>query len=297
MPLNRQEKMPRTRLWRYIGLSIWVIFTVALCVWWIYFGMHQIARLSELGYTRTDETVRFQKMLLWEGATLVLSLLLGGWAIWYFMYRELKQGEELKRFFFSFSHELKTALAAVSLQAEMIAEKLQSPSDAALVERFLADTQKLTLQLENSLALANLDSRDQHLESVGINSVIESLRFRYPGLAISLKGDASVKSDIRALEGILSNLCQNALVHGNAKNLTVHVTQAGKQVNLMITDDGRGMQGDRTLLGQRFARPYSGSGSGLGLHISSELARRMGGRLTFPESHSGFAAQLEFEAG
>ena len=101
-------------------------------------------------------------------------------------------------------------------------------------------------------------------------------------------------ADARALESVLTNLIQNAVIHGQAQQLTLTVeAAASSQLRVRVADDGRGFAGDFRQLGLRFLRHAHGSGSGMGLYIARQLAQRMGGTLTFARGvPHGFVAEL-----
>jgi signal transduction histidine kinase len=283
---------------RYLFLAIWVVFTVSLSCWWVYFGFEQIRRLTSLGYGHENDLVRYQRMLMFEGGALLLSLVAGGLTLAYYMYREVKQGDQLKSFFLAFTHDTKTSLAAVQLQAELLRERVKTDSDEVLADRLLADVERLALQFENSLYVANLDKKQLHFEPIELRPVIASLRARFPKLEITEQGECVVRADIRALESILINLCQNSLRHGGAGRIEIEsAPRDSGMTRIQITDNGKGFPGDRKRLAQRFFRHYSGSGSGLGLFLARTLARAMKGGIEFPETPRGFQAVLLLPSG
>ena len=282
---------------RYLLLAAWVLFTVSLSCWWAYFGFVQIQRLMSLGYGHENDLVRYQRMLFFEGGALLLCIFAGGGTLAYYMYREVKQGDLLKSFFLAFTHDTKTSLAAVQLQAELLKER-SGEKEQELADRLLSDVERLALQFENSLYVANLESKLLLVERLHLHSVIESLRSRFPKLTIVERGECTVKADVRALESILINLCQNSMSHGGAGTVEFESEQVkGGMSRIVVTDDGKGFSGDRTRLAERFFRHYSGSGSGLGLFLTRTLAKAMRGTIEFPETSRGFRAVLRLPSG
>jgi len=102
--------------------------------------------------------------------------------------------------------------------------------------------------------------------------------------------DALVKADQRRLTQVLVNLLSNAIKftpNEGAVSIAVAVADDGNSVAVTVSDTGIGISEDQ--LGNIFEKfhqvtehVYSRSqeGTGLGLHISRELARKMGGDLT-----------------
>lgn len=288
--------------WRHVAVVVWLTFSVALAAWWMVFGFQQIDRLSSLGLEAapdvsakiTDELVRQHRMLMSEGMTLILLLLAGGSTLLYYIHTEIGRAKRVQEFFGAFTHDIKTSLASLRLQAESLEEDLKDSGHGRLARRLVKDTVRLELQLENSLLLAAPDSQSSLLiEPLRFSDTIESLRHHWPDLEISQDGDGIVRADKRALESIMKNLAQNAVVHGRASKLNVDVQRQGPWVRIRVSDDGRGFQGeDLTKLGRMFERHTTTSGSGLGLSLAMKLARRMGGDLTIVEASSGFALEL-----
>ncbi|MBN8550050.1 MAG: HAMP domain-containing histidine kinase [Deltaproteobacteria bacterium] len=272
---------------RYTLLSVWVVFTVSLAGWWYIFGVQQTSRIMALEHQPSPQMARHFRMLAWEGGTFFVCLLAGGVALAYFMIQEVRQKRRLQIFFSTFTHELKTPLASLRLQAESLKEDLSESPQSKLVDRLVSDTQRLSIQLENSLFLANESSARLLLEKINLRTVIDALAHYWPTLTITVENDCIVEADARALECILTNILQNAVVHGKAKTVTFSATASGKDlVRVRIRDDGSGFHQDNRQLGKLFGRVYSGSGNGIGLYLVRRLMQRMGGDVEFiPNKH------------
>lgn len=289
--------------WKYVGTVLWLAFSVALAIWWMLFGFQQIDRLTTLGHQAapdisakiSDELVRQHRMLMSEGTTLILLLIAGGVALLYYIRTEIGRANRVQEFLGAFTHDIKTSLASLRLQAESLEEDLKDSGHGRLARRLVKDTVRLELQLENSLLLAAPDGNSSSLliEPLRFSDTVESLRHHWPDLEIDQNGDGIARADKRALESILKNLAQNAVVHGRASKLNIDVQRQGPWIRARVSDDGRGFQGeDSTKLGRMFERHTTTSGSGLGLGLGMKLARRMGGDLTVVEASNGFAIEL-----
>jgi two-component system sensor histidine kinase TctE len=90
---------------------------------------------------------------------------------------------------------------------------------------------------------------------------------------------------VALIEGVLTNLLDNALRYGRAPTgqsyITVSVTDAPQVVVLAVTDNGPGVSHEQLKrLTQRWVQGSAGEalreGSGLGLAIVSEYARLLG---------------------
>jgi signal transduction histidine kinase len=280
---------------QYFGAVIWLLLTVTLAAWWMWFGFSQAQQLGALHAPDAPRLERVQRMIVWEGITFIGLLLAGGFAIVISIRREQARQHAVEAFFMAFTHDLKTALASLQLQAESLSEDLPEAASNPNMARLLKDTLRLGVQLENSLYFAQPEG---HLlvEPVSIAKFIERTAADWPDLNVRVEGDETVLADARALESVWRNLLQNAVIHGGAKCVTVRVERhAGDRATITVIDDGRGAPPRvvRTL-GRPFKRPAATSGTGVGLFVSQQLARRMNGDLRFGGAAGvGFTAVLE----
>jgi signal transduction histidine kinase len=288
---------------KIIAASTWLVFTVSLATWWLVFAMEQLDQLRVLQPDISEVFVRKHRMLMWEGVSLIFLLASGGVALIYFIYRENRRYREVKEFFAAFTHDLKTSLASLRLQAESLQEDVatsENVSQNRLLQRLLKDSVRLELQLENSLFLANVEANQMFIEALSISRLTESLRHQWPEIEIQLQGEASVLADQRALESIFKNLIQNAIVHGQANRLSIQVGKspgAPSEVQIQFQDDGAGFSGDASRLGHMFVRQNSRSGSAMGLYLARELVRKMNGHIEFlTQARGGFSAVIQLRS-
>ena len=266
--------------WRYFGVAVWLVFTVSLATWWIVFSYRQIERLAV--FEGSGELVRHQTMLMYEGATLLLCLLAGGVSLLWLTVSASRKNRQIADFFAAFTHELKTPLASLGLQAELLSERLVQSDNKIIAERLLSDTRRLNLQLENSLLLAHLEGRKDYIEDIELREFIGVLALDWPELNVRLNKGGVIRADRRILGVIFSNIARNAVVHGGAKALEITVANDPKRpafVEILISDDGSGFDGDVRALGRELTRQCRGSGSGVGLYLSKRLAKQIGGQL------------------
>jgi signal transduction histidine kinase len=271
---------PKTR-WTvpYILASLWLATTVALAGWWLIFGLSQARQLQALGGETAAQLGHVQRMLAWEGTALLLLLLAGGGALIVAIRRELARRRQLQDFFSLFTHDLKTTLASLQLQAESLQEDLGAQVGGASLQRLMRDAVRLRLQLENSLYYAQPDA-GLFIERLHVREAMTRLAADWPDLDVRFDGDATVLADRRAFEGIARNILQNAAVHGQASKIAVRITPQHPSVRIDVTDNGSGasLEALRAIAsGER--RPTATSGTGLGLLISRRLIERMHGAL------------------
>jgi signal transduction histidine kinase len=277
-------------------VGLWVVFTVTLAGWWLVFGLRQLALLNRLNLEGAADFHRHYQMLLWEGGILIISLIGGGLALFYYARREQKRHSQVEEFFAAFTHDAKTALASLRLQAESLREDFADAGPSRLLDRLLSDTLRLQLQLENSLFLVNLTRGAFFLEPISLSDRVDTLRHHWPELLITQSGDGVIMADVRALESVLTNLVQNSVTHGQATEVDVSVKRGGAgRLIVRVSDNGHGFHGDLKELGKLFVRHTRGSGSGVGLYIVRQLVKRMNGTINFTDaSPSGFLAEMDF---
>jgi signal transduction histidine kinase len=251
-----------------------------------------VSQLAKLQPELSEHWARQERMILIEGFAWVVLLIIGGVALVASVLRAKRRGLQIREFFASFSHEIKTSLASLRLQAESLqADKKFAGSP--VLDRLVGDTVRLQLQLENSLFFSSEEHLKLFEEDIPLRVLFERIGPQWPGLAIDLKRDCVLRADDRALRTILSNLIQNAIMHGHATKVTIDPGPAADgKVTLNVADDGRGFHKDLNQLGRLFHRPENTSGSGLGLYICRLLARKMNGELKLIPVSQGFQAQL-----
>lgn len=284
------------RRFSYLVAIAWVGLTVSLASWWLVVGLKLTEQLNSSAVD-AQPAANLRRMFIWEGAFFIGLLLAGGIAMVLAIRREHQRRHALETFFMSFTHDLKTAIASVRLQAEGLLEDWPDRAPRAPLERLAGDTVRLQIQLENSLFVAQPDGR-LLAERLDVGEAIARLARDWPDLDVHVAGTASVVADARGFDAIIRNLLQNAVVHGGARRVDVSVTagDAGR-VRLRLVDDGRGVPAAIVLrLGQPFTRSGPASGSGMGLFVCRQLASRMHGVLRFAggaEPSPGLQVELE----
>ena len=286
--------MKRTT-WQYAAAASWMVFTVALALWWMIFGLSQARQLGALEGPGAAQVSHVARMLVWEGTVLVGMLVAGGVALLVAIRLEQRRRRDLRSFFMAFTHDLKTSLASLRLQAEALREDTPDAAANPNLQRLLKDSVRLQLQLENALALTTADGA-VFIEAIELRSLVDYLREDFPELVIDLTGDARLRADRRALESVLRNLLQNAVVHGRASRVTLDVRRSTSSgVEIVVTDDGSGSKVDlSTVLDRPFVRPTKTSGSGVGLYVCGRLLQQMKGQIRLlGDRPSGFAVSIE----
>ncbi|HEU4572581.1 MAG TPA: ATP-binding protein, partial [Candidatus Limnocylindrales bacterium] len=197
------------------------------------------------------------------------------------------------------SHNLQTPLARIRAYAEQLAgdrpdRRLaiiteQSDRLSRMVRQLLTVTRLESGALRPQPEVVSLGSRVRRAwEALGSNEVAFTLDDRSEGwLAVA---------DVDQLDQVLWALLDNAVKYGGHTPIeSLVVVEAGRsRLRLTIADHGPGVaEEDRARLFGRFERGSSerpDEGSGLGLYVSRELCRAMGGDLVLEPSSAGRGA-------
>ena len=221
--------------------------------------------------------------------------------------------EEVRNdFVTTISHELRTPMAAVYGAAETLlhrATELSAEQGRLLLEVIATQATRLTQITEEVLLTSRLDRGELRVERGPVDVVdlvgvtVDAMRAQLVDgatIAVEVRGAvAAASGDADRLQQVLVNLLDNALKYAGGP-VTVRVENANGSVRVSVADSGPGIPpGDRQRIFEKFFRgdphhTHAPGGTGLGLYISRELARRMNGRLYVnPEPGPGATFVLE----
>lgn len=279
-----------------IALSfLWLGFTTALGSWWVYFSYLQYSSLKQTQWEHAYDTLRYQRMLIFEGAFFLVLVILGGSALLYYTLKETSRLKEKESFFSAFTHDLKTTITNLKITLESILQKKNKISDQDLKKLF-SESHRLGLQLENSLLLARQKDLKIFFEKVSLSQIITSIKQAWPETEVHMSGSVDLKADPILLTSVISNIFQNAISHGDAKTITVKVKKIdGSKALIQIINDGMAFTGDFNRLGSEYFYRGEYRGSGLGLFICKTLVCKMKGDLQFKDVDGQFCAQLTLQ--
>lgn len=273
------------RKFKTLLATAWFFFVVSLVGWWwVYFMNTMVASAQEMSRTH--------RMFLWEGSILLAALVIGGLALIFLSYRDEKRHEQLRTFFATFSHDIKTSITRLRLQAEVLEEDNASHQSPVL-QRLLKDISRLDLQLENSLLLSTSGAQNLLIEKLMLSKLIESLRIQWSEVDFRLQQDAEIVADKRAMVSVLRNIIHNSVLHGQATAIEISVRAEGpQQVEVTVQDNGKGFSGDVTQLGTEVLPSKNERGNGIGLYLCRRLLKKMGGELRFQQASPGLCAVI-----
>lgn len=282
-------ELNKTKKWFYAITALAVIFILALGGWWLFLVFKLANKLESMHIPELTGNLVY--MIQWEGFTFFSMLLILGSAILYIFIQDHRKTLSISSFFASMTHELKTPLASIRLQAQVIADlvdDLELPSSQLekYVHRLNEDTVRLENELDKSLQLARLEKGGVlNLTTICLEEFIEDMASCYKSsykdisFNITYKENLMILADEFALRMILRNLIENTLrhCHKDEKKVTIKIHSSQKKIQMSYSDNGMPFTGDKKKLGQLFYKYKSPKGSGIGLYLIKRLTEKMGG--------------------
>jgi PAS domain S-box-containing protein len=191
------------------------------------------------------------------------------------------------------SHELRNPLTSIVGYAHLLSEALDpgSPEHAEMAAVVQQQAEDVVEIVEDLLTAAQADAGTLRVVTAPLDLADEARRVlagvggRHAGTLDVETSPAPAVGDAMRVRQIVRNLVANAIVHGG-EHIRVATALNARQARLEVVDDGSGLaSGDEERVfepfqhGNREARGHNSVG--LGLTISRQLARLMGGDLTY----------------
>lgn len=217
-------------------------------------------------------------------------------------------------FFSIASHELRTPLTVIAGNVDMIlggfGEKEMSGEVADVLRDTGQATDRLIKMVNTFLNVSRLDQgRVKMAISDGdvvklVSEVVEELRPLAEARGVALEVELKVESlpaqiDTDKTKEILINLIGNSLKFTKQGSINVKLEQEEGYFKVGVVDTGIGIEQEKQkLLFQRFQQAMNrtlnreAGGTGLGLYISREFARLMGGDLVLVWSEFGKGSEF-----
>ena len=254
--------------------------------------------------TLLEEASPLKPALIIAWACLITAAL----AVAFVLHRAVLLSERRGAFVSAVTHELRTPLTTFRLYSEMLADDMVP--DAAQRRSYLQtlcdESTRLMHLVENVLAYSRIERGRTagRMESVQVGSLLERIlprlrqRAEQVELELTLQVDedalhSQIRVDTMAVEQILFNLTDNACKYAapdcDPRLLELTVKAEGNTLRLTLRDFGPGLPpAQKKRLFQPFSKSateaaHSAPGVGLGLALSRQLARELGGDLTFTQ--------------
>lgn len=211
---------------------------------------------------------------------------------------ERKEAEQRAAFLHSLlRHDLGNKLQITKGYLELLADDDLPDQQQEFLDDSLNSIDDAIELIENIRTLNRIDGTENP-EPVDLNAVVFEAVQRHDDLR--KQNDVTITTDIDdgvavlaggLLKELFANLIENALVHADPDCIEITATVSDDDtVTVTVQDDGVGIP--ENARDQIFEKGYSGSGSsgsGLGMHLASEIATNYGGAIVLEESRLGGA--------
>jgi signal transduction histidine kinase len=215
------------------------------------------------------------------------------------------------------SHELRTPLTAVLGYADLMQEGLSGPltgEQSQTLEQMTGASHRLLSLIDDLLELTSLKGGDTRItvESFdprdALKDALATAREPAPGVSVKVEmpesGTLWIRSDRRKVAKILASLLNNAFKFTTEGEVVAGLEARNESVRFNVRDTGIGIDpAAHEVVFEEF-RQADGSatrrfgGSGLGLALSRQLARLLGGDITLestPSTGSQFTLSLPLD--
>lgn len=204
-----------------------------------------------------------------------------------------KANQELNRFVYSVSHDLRSPIASVLGLIKVAEIDITDPDALALFKRIDQSTLKLDLLVNSIIDYYKNSKASGHLEEIDVNElldeVLNNLHFDTNKSAFDLEKVINQKAvfigDAFRIRIILSHLISNAAKFKKPNQekakikLSFEIEES--KVKIVVSDEGIGILNEHMeqIFKMFFRRKEELSGSGLGLYVVKEALAKMGGQI------------------
>jgi signal transduction histidine kinase len=193
--------------------------------------------------------------------------------------------EKQKRFISDASHELKTPLAVISANSDVLESEIGSNKYLSYIQW---ESSRMNTLVNNLLTLARLDSTQgpQLFSSFDLSHAVENIALTFESTAyeegktyeLSIEAGIHFLGDGDKIKQVVAILIDNAIKHANDHGrVTVTLKRAGEKIQLEVFNTGAGIPEDQQdKIFERFyrydeSRSKDTGGYGLGLAIAKSI--------------------------
>jgi signal transduction histidine kinase len=206
-----------------------------------------------------------------------------------------KTNDELNRFIYSISHELRSPLVSVIGIVNLVKMEDLYHSSGDYWSLIESCSNKLDYYIQKTLQYYKNNKTESEDSDIDFNELVSELinlyAFSNKDTQFDVKVDQAVpfKGDLFRVEVILGNLISNAIkyqkVNEPNKKVSIEVTVSTEYVEINITDNGVGILNEHLeKIFTQFFKSKNHHGSGLGLFIVKEALNKINGRISVNSS-------------
>ncbi|MBB3569206.1 HAMP domain-containing sensor histidine kinase [Rhizobium sp. BK491] len=199
------------------------------------------------------------------------------------------------RFLADAAHELRTPIAIARTRADLLPE-------AEVSQQVRDDIDRLSRVAHQLLEMQAIGVVELRAEKKDLNVLVENIAADLAPIAMDAGYDFDFEPNpeeavfviqTSTIEMAVVNLIRNAIDHAGGKGSIIVRVGAGGTID--VCDEGPGIPPEER---DRVFEPFrrintSSSGAGLGLNLVKKAAELHGGRVSFPDTGSGFCVRLQ----
>jgi len=240
--------------------------------------------------SNNDQSVLFRQMLIIGSVALAILIIISVFTARRIVKPLEENDKKQKRFVSDAGHELKTPIAVISANSELLRREV---GESEWLDNIDYENERMSELVKELLALSKAENSDTPKEPLDFSKLVngealpfESLAFEKGKRIISnVESGITVKGNPGQLRQLVSILLDNALSHGTGDTVGLTLKRERHGALLTVTNDAAEMSADQlSRLFDRFyrtdeARNESGSHYGLGLSIAKAIADAHGGAI------------------
>jgi signal transduction histidine kinase len=208
---------------------------------------------------------------------------------------------QARRFAHNAAHELRTPLATMRAELELLREsKSMTTTDAEAAERVLTTAARIERSLDRLLILSS-EPTAAPSDAVSVTELAEAVLDRLTTeqrarITVSAADDLLTPGDAQLLEILAANAIDNALKF-STERIEWRIDEERDRVRMTFLDRGPGIAAaDRERVFEAFYRAQHAranvAGQGIGLALIAHIARLHGGRARFLDVAAGAALEI-----
>nr|WP_314670123.1 HAMP domain-containing sensor histidine kinase [uncultured Oribacterium sp.] len=216
-----------------------------------------------------------------------LSLYLSGQII-----KPLKENDEKqKRFISDAGHELKTPIAVIATNAELLSREI---GEKEWLSNILYENRRMGDLVKQLLTLSRVENAEVSMEEVNLSRIVtgeslamESIAFEKGKiLRTEIEENIRMMGNVSQLTQLCSILLDNAISYSSGEKIDLQLMREGQEIVFFVENEGEAIPEEKqTALFDRFyrmdeARNADGKHYGLGLSIAKAVAEKHKGRIS-----------------
>ena len=219
--------------------------------------------------------------------------------------------EKERRFTDDAAHELRTPLAALKIQAQVVKAAKTNDEIIPAINNIITGVDRATHLVQQMLVLARLGSEEkkkQNFNPINIYKISEELIAQLALRAIEKNINLSficndnyiIYGETANFEILLANIVNNAINYTpNNGNVVIEINDTQNSINIKVTDTGVGIaEKDLERVFERYyrVRDAVADGCGLGLTIAKQCAEQLNAIIEFikPKNGIGLTVNISF---